>query len=264
MSSIPQREKTLTKKLTSFVISLTIILLFSGPGYTADHGNTTNQSFSKAKKLLERQVYHDHRTTFYCGCPFNADKKIPPCDNYAPKRDNKRSHRLEWEHIVPAHAFGQSFYEWRNGDPECVTRKGKPFKGRNCARKVAIPFRYMEADMYNLVPAIGEINGLRSNYSFAMIPGEKRVFGKCDMEIENKKAEPPPDKRGNIARTYFYMDWAYPGHGIISNKNKKLFKAWDKEDPVDAWECERCKRIEGIQGNGNPFVRKACEEKGMW
>jgi len=163
MSSIPQREKTLTKKLTSFVISLTIILLFSGPGYTADHGNTTNQSFSKAKKLLERQVYHDHRTTFYCGCPFNADKKIPPCDNYAPKRDNKRSHRLEWEHIVPAHAFGQSFYEWRNGDPECVTRKGKPFKGRNCARKVAIPFRYMEADMYNLVPAIGEINGLRSN-----------------------------------------------------------------------------------------------------
>jgi hypothetical protein len=77
-------------------------------------------------------------------------------------------------------------------------------------------------------------------------------------------AEPPPDKRGNIARTYFYMDWAYPGHGIISKKNKELFKAWDKEDPVGEWECERCKRIEGIQGNENPFVRKGCEEKGMW
>ena len=37
-------------------------------------------------------------------------------------------------------------------------------------------FRYMESDMYNLVPRIGEINGLRSNYSYAMIPGEKKDF----------------------------------------------------------------------------------------
>jgi deoxyribonuclease-1 len=57
----------------------------------------------------------------------------------------------------------------------------------------------MESDLYNLVPAIGEINGLRSNYSFAMIPGEKREFGTCDMEIENRKAEPRPEVRGNIA-----------------------------------------------------------------
>ncbi len=33
--------------------------------------------------------------------------------------------------------------------------------------------------MYNLVPAVGEINGLRSNYSFGIIPGEKREFGSC-------------------------------------------------------------------------------------
>ena len=70
----------------------------------------------------------------------------------------------------------------------------------------------------NFVPAIGEINGLRSNYSFTMIPGEKRVFGNCDMEIEGRKAEPPPDKRGNIARTHFYMDWAYPGVGLYRRK----------------------------------------------
>jgi hypothetical protein len=28
--------------------------------------------------------------------------------------------------------------------------KGKAFKGRNCARKMATQFRYMEADLYNL------------------------------------------------------------------------------------------------------------------
>jgi deoxyribonuclease-1 len=181
-----------------------------------------------------------------------------------PKKKWKRAHRLEWEHIVPAHAFGQSFKEWREGHPDCVDRKGKPFKGRNCARKRNIKFRYMESDLYNLVPAIGEINGLRSNYSFAMIPGEKREFGTCDMEIENRKAEPRPEVRGNIARIYFYMNWAYEGHGIVSKKNRKLFEAWDKEDPADDWECERSKRIEGIQRNENPFVKKVCVESGMW
>ena len=251
------------KKLASIILSLALVFLCTGSAFPADRGNTTIQSFSKAKKILLRQVYKDHRTTFYCGCPFNSKKKILPCDDYTPKRDNKRAHRLEWEHIVPAHAFGQSFPEWRNGHPDCVRNNGKAFKGRNCARKVAIPFRYMESDLYNLVPTIGEINGLRSNYSFAMIPGEERAFGKCDMEIENRKAEPPLDKRGNIARTYFYMDWAYPGRGVISKKNRKLFQAWDKEDPVDAWECQRGRMIEGIQGNENPFVKKACVEKGI-
>jgi len=48
----------------------------------------------------------------------------------------------------------------------------------------------MEADMHNLKPSAGEINGLHSNYSFAMISGEPRRFGACDMEIEDRKAEP--------------------------------------------------------------------------
>ena len=41
--------------------------------------------------------------------------------------------------------------------------------------------------MYNLYLKIGEVNGGRSNYSMAIINGEKREFGKCDVEIENKK-----------------------------------------------------------------------------
>jgi deoxyribonuclease I len=93
------------KKLASIILSLALVFLFTGPGFPADRGNTTNQSFSKAKKILLRQVYKDHRTTFYCGCPFNDKKQRLPCDNYTPKRDNKRAHRLEWEHIVPAHAL---------------------------------------------------------------------------------------------------------------------------------------------------------------
>ena len=229
-------------------------------------GNLWNDSFNRSKKTLQHQVYIDYMVTFYCNCPFDEKKKVQPCDTYTPKNDSKRAKRIEWEHIVPAAHFGQSFTEWREGHPDCVDSKGKTFKGRNCASKVTMPYRYMESDMYNLVPAIGEVNGLRSNYRFDMITGEKRDFGACDMEIDSsaKIAEPPENVRGDIARTYKYMNQVYPGHGIIGGASEKLFDAWDRQDPVDAWECERTKRIEKIQGNENAVVKVACEEAGLW
>lgn len=227
-------------------------------------GNTTFQSFNKSKKVLLKKVYHDHLITFYCGCPFDDKKQVLPCENYTPKKVNARSKRIEWEHVVPAAHFGQSFSEWREGHSDCVDSKGKAFKGRKCAEKMNIPYRYMQSDMYNLYPAIGEINGLRSNYRFDMIAGEDRVFGPCDFEIQDRVAEPPEHVRGDIARTYQYMNSAYPGRGIIGKSNKKLMQAWSNQDPVDAWECERCKRIEALQGNENSIVKKLCIKNKLW
>ena len=116
----------------------------------------------------------------------------------------------------------------------------------------------MQADMFNLYPAIGEVNGRRSNYSMAIIKDEKREFGKCDVEIKKKKVEPRESIRGEIARTYIYMDSVYKGRKIITKKNRKLFDTWDKSDPVDEWECERARRIEKIQGNRNDVVMENC------
>ena len=117
----------------------------------------------------------------------------------------------------------------------------------------------MEADLYNLVPAIGEVNGNRSNYSMADIPGEVREYGSCDVEIKGRKVEPRPAVRGNIARTYLYMDWAYPGRGIITDQERVLFEKWAEADPVDTWECERARMIEKVQRNENPFVTSKCK-----
>jgi endonuclease I len=55
--------------------------------------------------------------------------------------------------------------------------------------------------MYNLYPAIEEVNGKRSNYSMPIIEGEKRELGKCDVEIKSRKVEPKESVRGEIART---------------------------------------------------------------
>jgi deoxyribonuclease-1 len=246
------------KKFAQLITSLILICWFSGSIYADSKGNRKIRSFQKAKRILIREVYRGHQITFYCGSQYTQGKYVIHANGYVPKTKSRRARQLEWQHVVPTPAFGQSFAEWREGHPKCIDEKGKPFKGLNCAEKMNVKFRYMLCDLYNLVPSIGEINGLRANYSFAMIPGEKREFGECDMEIKNRKAEPPPEVRGNIARIYFYMDWAY------SENNKKLFKTWDKMDPVDAWECERTKRIETIQKNENPFVKKACVEEGLW
>ena len=217
--------------------------------------NTTVQSFSKAKKLVAK-VYAGHQTTFYCGCSYSGKQIDHASCGYKPKKASKRARRLEWEHVVPAHAFGQSFKEWRNGHPECVNKKGKPFKGRNCARKMAIPFRYMEADLYNLYPAIGEVNGLRSNYSMAMIPGEKREFGACDVEIESRKVEPRPDIRGDIARTYNVYGQGVPRPCYhLTQESASCLRHGISRTPVSSWERERAKRIERVQGNGNVFVK---------
>ncbi len=58
------------------------------------------------------------------------------------------------------------------------------------------------------------------------------------------------------------MNDAYPGRNIITSQDEeKMFREWDKEDPVDEWECERCKRIENCQGNQNLFVKTPCQKK---
>ena len=83
----------------------------------------------------------------------------------------------------------------------------------------------------------------------------KGSLGNAMLKLKSRKVEPKESIRGEIARTYLYMDSVYPGRGIISKKNRKLFDAWNKSDPVDEWECERAKRIEKIQGNRNEVMR---------
>ena len=76
---------------------------------------------------------------------------------YVPGPMPDRAEHVEWEHAVPAAAFGRSFVEWREGADRCVDGKGRRFHGRKCAR-LAPQFARMEGDMHNLFPVIGEVN----------------------------------------------------------------------------------------------------------
>lgn len=237
---------------------LTASLFSVSPVLGAVSGNSKITSFNKAKKNMV-QVYKGAEQTFYCGCRYTGKQVDHKSCSYKPRNPkNKRAHRVEWEHVVPAWDFGRAFPEWRDGHSSCVDSKGKKFKGRNCARKVSHAFRYMESDMYNLVPAIGEVNSDRSNKPAMKILNKVKLndYGACQTLISKDGVEPRDEMKGFVARTYKYMNAAYPGKGIISRKNQKLFDAWDASYPPGKEEIERAARIEAIQGNVNPFVKK--------
>lgn len=226
----------------------------------APRGNTQFESFSQVKKILLNQVFNDHRTTIYCGASFTPDKQVILPKGFIAAKSPKRANRIEWEHILPAENFGRAFTEWREGAPECVKGNGKPYKGRACANRASAEYRLMQADMYNLYPAIGSVNAARQNYDYTQFAKETpNTFGTCPMKIEDRKAEPPDAVKGLVARTYKYMEWAYSKYRM-SNQTRQLMNAWDKTFPATAWECERASRIAAIQGNVNPFTQAACRK----
>lgn len=241
------------------LITIALITIFFS---TTSSANQEIKSFRKAKKLLEKQVYNNHRITLYCGAVFDADKKITAPKGFTTAKYIKRSKKVEWEHAVPAENFGRTFNEWRNGHEKCVSSDGKLFKGRRCVEKVNTAYNLMQADMFNLYPAIGAVNALRSNYNFAMLPDAESDFGSCSMKIDKKKAEPPERSRGKIARTYLYMESTYERYRM-SKAQRQLMNAWDKMYPVDSWECARAKKIFRLQKNQNLVVSSRCSAKGI-
>jgi len=224
-------------------------------------GNQRITTFREAKRIMKR-IYADHRRTLYCDCAFNQKMDIiaEQCQIRV-KTPSKRATRVEWEHVVPARVLGKNSAAWQRGSKRCITRAGKSYKGRRCAKRVDEQFRRRAADLYNLFPAVGAINNARSSFAMAEIDGENRKFGLCDFEVFEKQVEPRPNVRGEIARTYLYFDESYPDLKILNAQSRAQFTRWSRNDSVDAWECERSARIRQIQGNSNRFVEEACKAK---
>jgi deoxyribonuclease I len=238
----------------------------AGPVTSA--GNHRIRIFDDAKKELGR-IYGaaGQRIDLYCGCSFVAlpghgmRVDLAAC-GYVAARDRGRAERIEWEHAVPASAFGHTFAEWREGDPKCVDRHGKHFRGRKCARAASAEFARIEADLHNLFPVVGEVNGLRSDLPMGVLDGARAAssaahsfhFGACQSAIEHGVFMPRREVRGDLARAYKYMDRTYPERHLIDDAHRPLFDAWDREDPPDTWERDRNKRIAACQGNANGFI----------
>lgn len=193
------------------------------------------QTFSESKALLTKiWKFNDFTTEFYCKAPFhitNDGLKLIQSSNYTPRKPltnkktlNERTTIIEFEHIMPAHNFGQHLPCWRNG-------------GRKACQNDKT-FTLMEADPRNLVPAIGEINGDRSNFRYAEAPKKFAYtqYGNCKVytDFKARRFYPANYSKGLIARTYLYMSATY--NIPLSSQERKLMEAWDKMYPEDEYE----------------------------
>jgi len=236
-----------------------LVSLFLLPGIALAEGNTRVENFDSAKKIMYEQIYHGHHVTLYSGLTYNNKREVKLPRNFNTKILPDRAKRVEVEHMVPAENFGRSFEAWHSGARVCIDNNGKPFKGRRCAERASREFRLMEADLHNLAPAVGSVNGARSNKRFAQLgPDAEMPFGPvCPMKFDDNRAEPPDRAKGMVARAHLYMERAYEPYSL-SDADRKLMKAWSKQFPPDEWECERERRIARIQGNHNPFTERLC------
>ena len=123
------------------------------------------QSFSQAKKI-GWTLYERQSVEFYCGCSFKGNRVDLKSCGYTPRKNANRAARIEWEHIVPAWQIGHQRQCWQHG--------GR----KNCSKNDSV-YRRAEADLHNLVPAIGEVNGDRSNYDFGWLPQKPSQYGAC-------------------------------------------------------------------------------------
>lgn len=207
-------------------------------------GLCAHPSFSNSKKILKK-IYSENQRTFYCDIPYVYLGKKAVIQNdgsYTPRKPltkkgkpNPRTQRIEWEHIVPAENFGRHLPCWKRG-------------GRKACKKDPL-FVKMEADMHNLVPSIGELNGDRSNFRYAQAGGEITFtqYGKCRfyVDFKNKRAYPRDEIRGDIARAYLYMSKTY--HINLSKQERRLMEVWDRLDPISEWEKKKNEMIERYQ-----------------
>lgn len=214
-------------------------------------------SFSKSKALLYKQVYANKGTTFYTGCAWSRKKvDLSSChlENAFPKSQSKRSKRIEAEHIIPA----SWMYKVKGSERACVA-ESKRFKDgpRDYCQKHDTTYRDAHNDLVNLRPAVGSINGYRSNKPFAeVVSGKKETTYNTPYSktiLSSRVIIPDAKIRGDIARVAFYMQDTY---GITySKRQQRLFEKWHLDDPVSPEERELNQRILRVQGKANHFVK---------
>jgi deoxyribonuclease-1 len=207
-------------------------------------------TFEKAKVVAKNQVFYDQADSstgeLYCGCKWTwVGKSGGRVDalscGYEVRKQETRAKRTEWEHIVPAWTFGHQRQCWQQG--------GR----KNCVATDKV-FRAMEADLFNLYPSVGEVNGDRANYSYGMASGVSAQYGACQTRIDfgSRTAEPRNEVKGLVARTTFYMFDRYNLN--MSRQQQQLLMAWSKQYLTTTWERKRNDRIAQIVGYSNPFV----------
>lgn len=145
-----------------------------------------------------------------------------------------------------------------------------------CEHTIPSPqdWRYDEdySDIHHLFPVLSNWNFTRKDHPFkdisdaattkwmrlaSSLSSIPNLFIDEYSESNGFQFEPREDHKGNVARAIFYYStvyewWGASGLNIVSDL--ATLKRWHEQDPPDARERERNRKIEIYQGNRNPYI----------
>lgn len=238
------------KRFPLLAASSLLLTLISLPGYAeigrAEIGPSSFDEAKRAMPSIMRKLQSP--STLYCGCSliFERNRYYPDLAScgYQVRKDAKRAARIEAEHIMPAWEFGHQRACWAQGRRSQCSLEDRDFQK-------------IEGDLHNLYPAVGEVNGDRSNFRFSEWNAAP-MYGQCEMAVDfkSRRAQPPVRARGIISRAYLYMSETYEIR--LSDAQRRLFEAWDKLYAPTDDECLWNSLVTNIQGRDNRFVSARC------
>ena len=145
-------------------------------------------------------------------------------------------------------------------------------------------------DLFIVLPSDAKINGMRSNYPYGIttsgaswkVTGDtytNRLGSSTSTQyVSGTVFEPFDNRKGDLARTYFYAvacyltsgggsgkasTWTYgdgskvfssSGNNGFVQKYLDMLLKWHHDDPVSDWEISRNTKVQNQQSNRNPFI----------
>jgi len=110
-------------------------------------------------------------------------------------------------------------------------------------------------DLHHLFPTSNESNSRRGSYHFGPVVNATWSEGGSSLGTDASGRivfEPRDVHKGDAARALFYFSVRY---GLeIPDEDEPAIRAWNVQDPPDAWEQARNDKIQALQHNRNPFV----------
>ena len=174
---------------------------------------------------------------------------------------------------------GSDPYTYRHGIKKCGSYKNE---GDCYNREHIVPQSFfgskspMVSDVHFIRPTDGKVNGMRSNYPFAMVSNPAftskngtKVGPSSSPGYSGSSAEPIDEFKGDVARMVLYFITRYePKLSTFSTGNMlggsafpglqswelDVLLSWSAQDPVSPTEIDRNNAAYTYQKNRNPFI----------
>lgn len=236
------------------VVGLECIHQFDANGEILFQGQSEKISltFSAAKRKMA-SIYGAVGETFYCRCPFlgNAVVMDEKCSARYELGSYFKVQKIEFEHVLTASLIKKKLLAKqmrRIALSKCLK------KNRKCLKQSSSLFKFLEGDLHNIRPVIGQINRIRGAKKMAEIshmegPG-------CRFKVRGQVFEPSSEVKGDTARIHLYMNEKYRQLELLDESSVFRFLKWHVHDPVDATEIFVNAKVAELQGDSNFWLSR--------